>query len=64
MIASDSVTVAELNRRARADRVEAGAVAERGLAVADGHMAGVSDEVITRANNRLLVTGRRWLKNG
>ncbi len=64
MIASDSATVAELNARARADRVEAGAVAERGLVVADGQVAGVGDEVVTRANNRLLATGRRWVKNG
>jgi len=64
MIASDSATVAELNRRARADRVEAGAVAGEGLAVADGQHAGAGDEVVTRANNRLLATGRRWVKNG
>ena len=27
-------------------------------------MAGVGDEVVTRENNRLLSTGRRWVKNG
>ncbi|MGH9076470.1 MAG: AAA family ATPase [Acidimicrobiales bacterium] len=64
MIAADAATVAELNFRARADRVTAGAVADDGLAIADGQRVGVGDEVITRSNNRLLVTGRRWVKNG
>ena len=64
MIASDSATVAELNRRARAGRVARGAVATEGLAIAGNQVAGVGDEVVTRANNRLLATGRRWVKNG
>ena len=64
MIASDSATVAELNRRARAGRVAGGAVATEGLAIAGNQVAGVGDEVVTRANNRLLATGRRWVKNG
>ena len=32
--------------------------------MADGQLAGVGDEVVTRENNRLLSTGRRWVKNG
>ena len=64
MIAPDSATVSELNARARADRVAAGQVAEEGLVVADGQVAGVGDEVVARENNRLLSTGRRWVKNG
>jgi conjugative relaxase-like TrwC/TraI family protein len=64
MIAADTATVTELNRRARADRVATGAVAEDGIAIAEGQHVGVGDEVITRSNNRLLVTGRRWVKNG
>ena len=32
--------------------------------MADGQVAGVGDEVVTRENNRLLSTGRRWVKNG
>ncbi len=64
MIAPDSATVSELNGRARADRVAAGHVAEAGLVVADGQVAGVGDEVVTRENNRLLSSGRRWVKNG
>jgi conjugative relaxase-like TrwC/TraI family protein len=64
MIAGDSATVAELNTRARADRVRAGSVADKGLRIADGQTAGVGDEVVTRQNNRLLVTGRGFVKNG
>ncbi len=64
MIAGDSTTVAELNRRARADRVTDGTVVEDGLELLGGQQGGVGDEVITRQNNRLLVTGRRWVKNG
>ena len=64
MIAGDGATVTELNRRARADRVAAGAVAGEGLALAGGQEAGVGDEVVTRQNNRHLTTGRRWVRNG
>jgi conjugative relaxase-like TrwC/TraI family protein len=64
MIAHDAATVAELNARARADRVTTGQVATAGLTIGDGQVAGVGDEVLTRENNRLLATGRRWVKNG
>lgn len=64
MIASDSATVAELNRRARADRVAEGVVVGEGLSIAGNQVAGVGDEVVTRANNRLVATGKRWVKNG
>ena len=64
MIAGDTATVAELNRRARTGRVTEGTVAESGLAIADGQRAGVGDEVMTRQNNRLLTIGRSWVKNG
>jgi conjugative relaxase-like TrwC/TraI family protein len=64
MIAGDAATVAELNRRARADRVAAGQVSAEGLPVADGQCGGVGDVVVTRVNNRQLVSGRRWVKNG
>lgn len=64
MIAVDTATVTELNQRARADRVAAGTVAETGVVLADGQRIGAGDQVITRANNRLLATGRRWVKNG
>jgi len=64
MIAADGATVAALNERARADRIAGGHVAEGGLALHDGATAAVGDEVVTRENNRLLVTGKRWVKNG
>jgi hypothetical protein len=64
MIAGDLATVNELNARARVDRVAAGQVVEVGLAVAGGATAGVGDQVVTRQNNRLLSTGRRWVRNG
>ncbi len=64
MIAGDAATVVELNARARADRVEAGAVEADGLTLAGGSVAGVGDEVVTRQNNRLLATGRSHVKNG
>ena len=64
MVASDSATMAELNRRARANLIATGAVVAEGLDIAGGATAGVGDEVVTRENNRLLATGRRWVKNG
>ncbi len=64
MVASDSATVAELNRRARAHRIAIGEVVAHGLEVAGGATAGIGDEVVTRENNRLLATGRRWVRNG
>ena len=64
MIAGDPATVTELNRRARADRVREGAVSDEGVLIADGQTAGVGDEVVTRQNNRLITTGRSWVKNG
>jgi len=65
MIAGDLDTVAELNRRAQADRAAAGEVHGGGLTVAGGSHAYVGDRVVTRLNDRRLTTGRhRWVKNG
>lgn len=64
MIAGDSATVAELNRRARTDRVAAGHVGEEAIEVAGGQHAGVGDEIVTRQNNRRLSTEKGWVKNG
>ena len=63
-IANDNDTVTELNQRARADRVAAGEVAEEGVTTANGSVVGVGDVVVTRQNDRRLVTGRGWVKNG
>jgi len=64
MIAADTATVAELNARARADRVVAGHVEEVGLELSGAQTAGVGDEVVTRQNDRRLLTGKHWVKNG
>ena len=64
MIAADAITVSELNRRARADRVAAGTVSSDGLRIAGGQTAGAGDEIVTRQNNRLVAAGKSWVKNG
>ncbi len=64
MIAGDLGTVHELNSRARADRIAAGTVSERGVRVAGGATAGVGDRVVSRQNDRRLITGRSWVRNG
>ena len=64
MIAGDSATVAELNRRARADRVAVGEVTQAGVEAADGQTVGVGDRIVTRQNDRRLSTVSRWVKNG
>ena len=64
MIANDNDTVTELNERARADLVAAGEVAEGGVTTGIGSVVGVGDLVVTRQNDRRLVSGRGWVKNG
>ena len=64
MIAGDLGSVSELNGRARAERIAAGEVEERGLDVAGGGTAGVGDKVVTRQNERRLASGRSWVRNG
>ena len=64
MLAGDAVTVSELNRRARANRVAGGLVEESGVELSGGSTAGVGDEIVTRQNNRLLAAGRSHVKNG
>jgi conjugative relaxase-like TrwC/TraI family protein len=63
MIAGDGATVAALNRRARAERIAAGQVAAQGLKLKEG-VAGVGDEIVTRHNDRRLVTPGGFVKNG
>ena len=64
MIADDTATVAELNRRARADRVRNGEVTRDGVDIASGQTAGIGDQVVTRQNDRRLTTRSGWVKNG
>lgn len=65
LIAADNATVAELNARARASRVDAGQVAETEVQLRDGTTAGVGDLVITRENQRRLrTTDGNWVRNG
>ncbi len=65
MIAATAQTVGELNKRARTDLIEAGAVEADGLSLRDGTTVGVGDEVVTRNNDRRLTTADgRWVKNG
>ena len=57
---------AELSARARLDRVALGAVAADGARLHDGNTAGVGDWILTRDNNRHLLThrGADFVKNG
>jgi conjugative relaxase-like TrwC/TraI family protein len=64
MIAPDLGTVSELNRRARANLVITGRVSPTGVDVAGGSTAGVGDLVVTRQNDRTLMAGSRWVRNG
>jgi hypothetical protein len=56
--------VRALNERARAELVATGLVEAAGTSVRDGLCAGVGDRVVTRRNDRHLMTGRGWVKNG
>jgi conjugative relaxase-like TrwC/TraI family protein len=64
LIAADRDTVTLLNARARADLVSSGHVSAAGVPLSDGTTAGVGDRVVSRRNDRLLSTGRGWVKNG
>jgi hypothetical protein len=71
MIAADAQTVTDLNTRARAHRVGAGAVTRDGVTVADGSTIGIGDHITTRLNQRDLTPGNsgndlvgEWVKNG
>jgi len=64
MVAVEGGTVRELNKRVRADRMAAGRVSGDGVEIADGLVAGVGDQVVTRLNQRDLTAGSTWVKNG
>ena len=64
MIAPTRKLVAELNRRARAHRLDHSLAASE-APLADGNRASVGDVIITRANDRRLrLTATDWVKNG
>lgn len=64
MVCADAATVAELNSRARADRVASGLVPDGGVTTANGTVIGLGDVVVTRRNNRELTIPGGWVKNG
>ena len=64
MIAPDTATVSELNRRARDHLVAAGQVEATGVDLSDGGTAGKGDQIVTRQNDRTLIAGHRWVHNG
>jgi len=67
MLAPTRELVAELNARARADRLlsNAGSVRGREVEVADGNRASAGDLLISRRNDRTLsITSTDWVKNG
>jgi hypothetical protein len=64
MIAPTRNLVAELNRRARAHRLNHTPAGSE-VPLADGNRANVGDVIITRSNNRRLrLTATDWVKNG
>jgi hypothetical protein len=63
MLAPSRQQVADLNRRARADRL-AGQPPPVQVEVADGNQASAGDLIITRRNDRHLTHGRDWVRNG
>ena len=64
MIAPTRQLVAELNRRARAHRLDH-STATSEVRLADGNWASVGDVIITRRNDRRLrLSGTDWVKNG
>ena len=66
LVTESSHAVRTLNERARAERLlEAGAVNDREILLADGNRASIGDHIITRRNDRTLQTTRGgWVKNG
>ena len=66
MLAPTRELVAQLNDRAREDRLAAqSALVGRQVSLADQSQASAGDTVITRANNRRIpVTATDWVKNG
>ena len=64
MLAPTRELVAELNRRARAHRLDHSHAGSE-VSLADGNRASVGDVIITRSNDRRLrLTATDWVKNG
>jgi conjugative relaxase-like TrwC/TraI family protein len=64
MLAPSRELVAELNRRARAHRLDHSPAGSE-VSLADGNRASVGDVIITRSNDRRLrLTATDWVKNG
>ena len=64
MLAPTRELVADLNQRARIQRLD-GTSAAREIELADGNLASAGDTIITRTNNRKLrVSPTDWVKNG
>src|SRR5215212_6197912 len=63
MLAPSRRQVADLNRRARANRL-AGQPPPVQVEVADGNQASAGDVIITRRNDRRLASGTWWVRNG
>jgi conjugative relaxase-like TrwC/TraI family protein len=65
LIADTNAAVADLNTRARADRIVWGLVEPDGHRLHDSTRAGTGDRIVTRQIDRTLSTGpRSWVKNG
>ena len=64
MVAADTDTVLDLNRRAQADRIRAGEVAGAGFVLADATIARRGDVIVTRRNDRRLAAPGGYVKNG
>jgi hypothetical protein len=65
LIAATNAAVAELNTRARGDRITWGVVESDGVRLHDGTRAGAGDRIVTRQIDRTLRTGSHsWVKNG
>ena len=64
MLAPTRNLVADLNRRARAHRLNHSPAASE-VRLADGNQASAGDVIITRSNDRRLrLTATDWVKNG
>jgi conjugative relaxase-like TrwC/TraI family protein len=66
MLAERNAVVTALSARARADRVAAGEVRAKGIALHDGNIAGRGDRVVTRENDARLryCRGKDTVRNG